>query len=130
MTAYKGFSIIAILALSLLFIDKIKITVDDEIRFVSLDSLDGVLWADENSITCYDEGITYMKNKDISIKDFDFKQVGFLWYHRLKFEKGNLCDFEFYITEKDFLSISPLFTIKSIPSFSIVCHLFIMAKSL
>lgn len=97
------FAIVAILAFSLLFIDKIKITVGDEIRFVSLDSLDGVLWADEDSITCYDEGITYMKNKDISIKDFDFKQVGFLWYHRLRFEKGNLCDFEFYITEKDFL---------------------------
>jgi len=97
------FVIVAILALSLLFIDKIKITVGDEVRFVSLDNMDGALWTEENAITCYDDGITYKKDKDISIKSIDFKRVGFLWYHRIKFEKGNLCDYEFYITEKDFL---------------------------
>ena len=32
-------------------------------------------------------------------------KVGFLWYHKLTFEEGNVCDYEFYIEEKDFLYI-------------------------
>ena len=103
----RGFAIVfvvlAILGLSLLFIDKLKFTVDNEIRFVSLDSSDGSLWTEKNSVMCYDEGITYLKDRDISITNIDFKKVGFLWYHKFTFEKVNLCDYEFYIEEKDFL---------------------------
>lgn len=95
------FVIILVLAFALLFIDKIKITVGNEIRYVSLSS--DVLWLEDNSITCYDDGFTYLKDKGITIKNIDFKKVGFLWYHRITFEEGNLCDYEFYIEEKDFL---------------------------
>ena len=93
--------ILLILAFILLFIDKIKITVGNEIRYMSLSS--DVLWIEENSITCYDDGLTYLKDKGITVKNIDFKKVGFLWYHRVTFEEGNLCDYEFYIEEKDFL---------------------------
>lgn len=93
--------ILLILVFILLFIDKIKITVGNEIRYMSLSS--DVLWIEENSITCYDDGLTYLKDKGITIKNIDFKKVGFLWYHRVTFEEGNLCDYEFYIEEKDFL---------------------------
>ena len=95
------FIIIAVLVFSLLFIDKIKITVGNEIRYISLDS--DVSWIDEDSITCYDESYTYLKNKDITIKDIDLKEIGFLWYYKLTFEEGNVCEYEFYIDEKDFL---------------------------
>ena len=95
------FIIIAVLVFSLLFIDKIKITVGNEIRYISLDN--DISWIDDNSITCYDESYTYLKDKNISIKDIDFKEVGFLWYHKLTFEEGNVCEYEFYIDEKDFL---------------------------
>ncbi len=97
------FLIIVIIAFVLLFIDKIKITVGNEIRYISLTS--DVLWIEDNSITCYDDGLTYLKNKDITVKNVDFRKVGFLWYHRVTFEEGNLCEYEFYIDEKDFLYI-------------------------
>ncbi len=93
--------IIGILAFSLLFIDKIKITSGNEIRYISLDS--DVSWIDENSITCYDESYTYLKDRNVSIKDIDSKKVWFLWYHKLTFVEGNVCETEFFIDEKDFL---------------------------
>lgn len=93
--------ILVILAFGLLFIDKIKITIGNEIRYLSLSS--DILWIEENSTTCYDDSLTYLKDKGITIKDFELDKVGFLWYHRLIFEEGNLCDYEFYINEKDFL---------------------------
>ena len=95
------FIILAILAFCLLFVDKIKITSGNEIRYISLN--DDISWIEEDSVTCYDESYTYLKKKDISIKNIDIKKVGFLYYHTLKFEKGNVCDYEFYIEEKDFL---------------------------
>lgn len=93
--------VILVVVFGLLFIDKIKITVGNEIRYVSLSS--DVLWIEENSITCYDDGLTYLKDKGITIKNITFDKVGFLWYHRATFEEGNLCDYEFYLEEKDFL---------------------------
>lgn len=102
---FKVFITILIVALvvifGLLFIDKVKIIVGNEIRYVSLSS--DVFWIEENSTTCYDDSLTYLKDKGITIKDSDLDKVGFLWYHRLTFEEGNLCDYEFYIEEKDFL---------------------------
>lgn len=95
------FIIVAILAFSLLFIDKIKITSGNEIRFISLD--DSIDWIDKDSITCYDESYTYMKDKDISIDSINIKKVWFLWYHRYTFKEGNVCEYEFFIDEKDFL---------------------------
>lgn len=95
------FIILAILAFCLLFVDKIKITSGNEIRYISLNV--DISWIEEDSVTCYDDGYTYLKKKDISIKNIDIKKVGFLYYHTLKFEKGNVCDYEFYIEEKDFL---------------------------
>lgn len=93
--------VVLVVVFGLLFIDKVKITVGNEIRYVSLSS--DVLWIDDNSITCYDDGLTYLKDKDITIKNINFEKLGFLWYHRVTFEKGNLCDYEFYLEEKDFL---------------------------
>jgi hypothetical protein len=84
-----------------LFIDKIKVTSGNEIRYISLDS--DVSWLDDNSITCYDESYTYLKDRNVSIKDIDFKKVWFLWYHKLTFVEGNVCETEFFIDEKDFL---------------------------
>ena len=78
------FIIVVILAFSLLFIDKIKITSGNEIRFISLD--DSIDWIDKDSITCYDESYTYMKDKDISIDSINIKKVWFLWYHRYTFK--------------------------------------------
>lgn len=102
---FKVFITILLVALvvifGLLFIDKVKITVGNEIRYVSLSS--DVFWIEENSTTCYDDSLTYLKDKGITINDSDLDKVGFLWYHRLTFEEGNLCDYEFYIEEKDFL---------------------------
>ena len=96
------FVILLVLAFSLLFIDKIKITVGNEIRYISLSS--DVLWMEnEEYTTCYDDGLTYLKKRNITVKNIDFKKIGFLWYHRVIFEEGNLCDYEFYIEEKDFL---------------------------
>lgn len=95
------FIIVVILAFSLLFIDKIKITSGNEIRFISLD--DSIDWIDKDSITCYDESYTYMKDKDISIDSINIKKVWFLWYHRYTFKEGNVCEYEFFIDEKDFL---------------------------
>lgn len=98
------FIIVSIFAFSLLFIDKIKITVGNEIRFISLNR-DELSWEDDNSFTCYDENITYMPDKDISITNYGYKEVGIFRYNKLTFEKGNLCDLEFYISEKDFLDM-------------------------
>ena len=95
------FIIVAILAFSLLFIDKIKITSGNEIRYISLNEDDS--WIDDNSITCYDESYTYLKDKGVTIKDIKVKKVLFLWYHTLTFEEGNVCEYEFFIDEKDFL---------------------------
>lgn len=95
------FVILAILVFSLLFIDKIKITSGNEIRYISLDS--DVSWIDDNSITCYDESYTYLKDRDVSINSINSKKVWFLWYHRLTFKEGNVCEYEFFIDEKDFL---------------------------
>lgn len=96
------FVILLVLAFSLLFIDKIKITVGNEIRYISLSS--DVLWMEnEEYTTCYDDGLTYLKKRNITVKNIDLKKIGFLWYHRVIFEEGNLCDYEFYIEEKDFL---------------------------
>lgn len=93
--------VVLVVVFGLLFIDKVKITVGNEIRYISLS--DDYSWLDENSITCYDESYTYLKDRDISINGFDSKKVWFLWYHRLTFKEGNVCDYEFYLEEKDFL---------------------------
>ena len=96
--------VLVILVFCLLLIDKVKITVGNEIRYISLSS--DTLWMEkEEYTTCYDDGLTYLKKRDITVKNIDFKKVGFLWYYRVAFEKGNLCDYEFYIEEKDFLYI-------------------------
>ena len=95
------FIIVVILAFSLLFIDKVKITSGNEIRFISLDgNLD---WLERDSITCYDESYTYMKDKDITVDSINIKKVWFLYYHRYTFKEGNVCEYEFFIDEKDFL---------------------------
>lgn len=46
---------------------------------------------------CYGENYYYVKDKDISIYDFDFKQ--FLFFHMItmKYNKGNKCDSEFLL---------------------------------
>lgn len=95
------FVVVVILVFSLLFIDKIKITSGDEIRFISLD--ENIDWLDKDSITCYDESYTYMKDRDITVDSINIKKVWFLWYHRYTFREGNVCEYEFFIDEKDFL---------------------------
>lgn len=50
-------------------------------------------------VTCYDDGYSYNKKRDISIKGIDFNK--FLFFHiiTLEYEKGNICATEFYLEE-------------------------------
>lgn len=57
-------------------------------------------------ITCYDDGYSYNKKRNISITQINFKK--FLFFHKITFEykKGNICNTEFYLDEsyiKDFI---------------------------
>ena len=95
--------ILIIICFGLLFIDKIKITNGDEIRYISLNS--DVIRDEDNIQTCYDDGVIYDYNKDISITSFEYKKVLFLYFHTIKFEDGNICELEYYIDEEEILNI-------------------------
>lgn len=59
-----------------------------------------------DEITCYDDGISYNEELDISAKNIDITRILFFYKITIEYEKGNLCAQEFVLEEsyiKDFL---------------------------
>jgi len=53
---------------------------------------------------CYNESISYNAKRNISVNNWDIKDVHFGFYMiTLSFEKGNLCDYE-YILEESYIN--------------------------
>ena len=64
-----------------------------------------------DEVTCYDDGYSYNKKRNISITEIDFKK--FLFFHviTVSYQKGNICDTEFYLEESyitDFINNSEI----------------------
>ena len=88
-------SVIFILSLFLVLLPLVKIDKNNTIKYIAFS--DDISEYDE--ITCYDDGMSYYKKKDITIKEIDIEKKLFFYVLTLKYEKGNLCDSEFILEE-------------------------------
>ena len=52
---------------------------------------------DEN--LCYNESRSYIKDKDISVIDYEYKGFLFFKWFKIRYEKGNICDKEYMLEE-------------------------------
>ena len=55
---------------------------------------------------CYDESYSYNKKRDISIINWEYKNILFFKWFKITYEKGNICETEFLLEEsyiKDFI---------------------------
>ena len=52
---------------------------------------------------CYDESYSYNKKRDISISSWEYKKVLFFKWFKIKYKKGNICDYE-YILEESYIN--------------------------
>jgi len=54
--------------------------------------------------TCYDESVSYLERKDISVTGWEIKRVPFGFFMvTSKYEEGNLCDYE-YVLEEEYIT--------------------------
>lgn len=73
----------------------IKIDKNNTIKYISFS--DDISEYDE--VTCYDDGMSYYKKKDITIKEIDIEKNLFFYIFTIKYENGNLCESEFILEE-------------------------------
>ena len=88
-------SIIFILLVFVSLIPLIKIDKNNTIKYISFSN--DISEYDE--VTCYDDGMSYYKKKDITIKDIDIEKKLFFYFFTIKYENGNLCESEFILEE-------------------------------
>lgn len=58
-----------------------------------------------DEVTCYDDGMSYYAKWDMTIKKIDIEKILFFYKVILEYEKGNLCDYEFYLEEEYILDV-------------------------
>ena len=95
---YKKMLLISLLLiiLILIIIPFIKIKVNNKLIFIKYN--DDISKYDNNH--CYHENVSYYKEKDISITNFNIDKYLFFYLFTLEYEKGNLCEREFLLEEK------------------------------
>jgi len=96
-------AITLLLISSLYLITLIKIDKDNKIMYISLS--DDISEYDE--ITCYDDGMSYYKDKDITITGIDIDKKFIFYLVTLEYKEGNLCATEFQLEEsyiQDFIN--------------------------
>jgi len=84
-----------IITLILLIIPLIKIDKNNKLMFISYN--DDI--SKYEDYTCYHESVSYLKEKDISIKKYNIKKFLIFYLFSLEYEKGNLCDTEYLLEE-------------------------------
>ncbi|MBR6690671.1 MAG: hypothetical protein IKL65_05010 [Bacilli bacterium] len=87
--------VLVILCAGLITLPHIKIYKNNTIKYISYS--DDISEYDE--ITCYDDGISYYKEKDISIIDIDIEKKFMFYFFDIEYVEGNLCDVEFILEE-------------------------------
>lgn len=88
-------SIIIMFVIFISLIPLIKIDKNNTIKYISFS--DDISKYDE--VTCYDDGMSYYKKKDITIKEIDIEKKLFFYVLTIKYVNGNLCDSEFILEE-------------------------------
>lgn len=89
-------ALISVLLITVMLLFNIEIKKENEIIYFSLS--EGLGRFDE--VTCYDDGISYDEKLDISVTSVDIKKILFFYKVTLGYEKGNLCDYEYYLEEE------------------------------
>ena len=91
--------ILLILTIMLLILPSIKIDKNNTIKYISYS--DDISEYDE--VTCYDDGMSYYKKKDITITNIDVEKKFIFFVITLEYKKGNLCATEFQL-EEDYIN--------------------------
>ena len=87
--------IIGILILLLIIYPFIEIKMKNKI--IKFQYNDDISEFDE--VTCYDDGYSYNEDRDISVSKINIKKLLFFHIITLEYQKGNICDTEFYLEE-------------------------------
>lgn len=87
--------IILLIALVFYLIPYIKIDKNNKIMYLSYTDI----LSEYDEVTCYDDGMAYYKEKDITIKRIDIEKKFIFYLVTLDYVEGNLCDKEFYLEE-------------------------------
>ena len=88
-------SIILIIGIILLLLPLIVIDKDNKIMYLSFKED----FSKYEEITCYDDGLSYYKEKDITIKSIDVEKKFIYYLITLGYVDGNLCASEFMMEE-------------------------------
>jgi len=89
-------TLFVILLTTIIILFNIEIQKENELVYFTFS--EGLGRFDE--VTCYDDGISYDEKLDISITGVDFEKILFFYKVTLQYEKGNLCDYEYYLEEE------------------------------
>lgn len=86
---------IVLITVLVLILPHIKLNIDNQILFIAYkDNIESLF-----SESCYDDGLFYNKKYNVTFTDIEFKKYWFIYIYNLKYEHGNLCDYEFIIEE-------------------------------
>lgn len=95
----KKFVIMLIVVISivivLVILPLIKIDKNNQIKYISL--IEDISKYDE--VTCYDDGMSYYKEKDITITNIDIEKKFIFYFYTIDYVKGNLCASEYVLEE-------------------------------
>lgn len=89
------FITIVIIVIGLVVLPLIKIDKNNKITYISYN--DDISEYDE--VTCYDDGMSYYKKKDITITNIDIEKKFIFYVITLGYKEGNLCETEFLLEE-------------------------------